>query len=142
MENVSLCVHLIGFHCVVPASFGRIVALIRIPLVGAAKSGCKTTEKRNGTPEVFNPPTTLRYDSICIACGRLLCDLDSTLNMGRVHTHGLSHFTQTHTHWKEKDTGTIIESMRKEFLVCVMQPCLHCLTFFFLLLQTMNAGGI
>lgn len=45
MDGDSLCVHLIGFHCVVPAPFACVAALSPVRFVEAAKTGCKTTEK-------------------------------------------------------------------------------------------------
>lgn len=121
----------------------------RTPLVEAAKTGCKTTEKRSGTPEVSNPPTTLRYDSICIPCGRLLCDLDATLNMGRVHTRRLSHGKGSHTH-PHTNTHTLERKRYRNYnrvnAQIVSRLCYATVFtlpdfFFFFFLQTMNAGG-
>lgn len=85
MENICCCPHLIGLYYICYASFACIICSDLDPLMSErVKPAGNPQQKRNITPELFNPPTILCNTSICIWCGRQLSEL--THLIWRVHT--------------------------------------------------------
>lgn len=88
MENVCFCPHLIGLYYICHASFSCVICSDLDPLMSErVKLAGNPQQKRNTTPELFNPPTILCTTSVCIWCGRQLSELTDLIWRAHTHTH-------------------------------------------------------